>query len=759
MALINQKAGSSQGNPNAVLYGLAAKQTYSTCSAESTTNSSACYFNDIDTGTIAAPCFAGTVNCTAQTAGDKLGILPGYAATTGYDKATGLGSLNVANVVKAWPSTTPAPAVTLSPTSLTFAATTTSATSAAQTVTLTNAGSATLSLSGITITGTNLSSFSQANTCGATLAASASCAISVSFKPATAGSLSATLSIADNGSNSPQTVALSGTGAAPPIVSVSISPASLTFPSTTVGASSAMQVVTFTNTGTASVTFTSSPTLTGTYASLFHGATSCGGNATLAPGASCLIDFTFNPTAAGTFSATLSFNDTAPNTPQSITLSGTGVGAPAASFSPASLAFASTIVGASSAMQGITLKNTGTAALTLSGITIGGANATSFSQTNNCGTSLAISASCTVTVTFKPASAGALSASLNFADNAANSPQAVALSGTGNAPAVSLSPVSLAFASTIVSASSATQGITLKNTGTAALTLSGITIGGANATSFSETNNCGTSLAISASCTVTVTFKPAAGGALAASLSFADNAAASPQAVALSGTGIVPAPVVTLSLPSLSFPVTAVSAAGSVSYSPAQAITLTNTGNAVLTISSITLSGTNPTSFTQMNNCPSSLAAASSCTALVRFTPTAAGIRSATLVFSDNASPTTQSVALSGTGAVAPAIALSSTTLSFGSVTHTTTSVAQAVTLTNSSATTPLNLTSIALSGTAAASYVQVNNCGAALAPSSSCIVLVQFAPTATGAATASLTVTANNPTATSTVALSGTGQ
>jgi hypothetical protein len=653
MALINQKAGSSQGNPNAVLYGLAAKQTYSTCSAESTTNSSACYFNDIDTGTIAAPCFAGTVNCTAQTAGDKLGILPGYAATTGYDKATGLGSLNVANVVKAWPSTTPAPAVTLSPTSLTFAATTTSATSAAQTVTLTNAGSATLSLSGITITGTNLSSFSQANTCGATLAASASCAISVSFKPATAGSLSATLSIADNGSNSPQTVALSGTGAAPPIVSVSISPAGLTFPSTTVGASSAMQVVTFTNTGTASVTFTSSPTLTGTYASLFHGATSCGGNATLAPGASCLIDFTFNPTAAGTFSATLSFNDTAPNTPQSITLSGTGVGVPAASLSPASLAFASTIVGASSA----------------------------------------------------------------------------------------------------------TQGITLKNTGTAALTLSGITIGGANATSFSETNNCGTSLAISASCTVTVTFKPAAGGALAASLNFADNAAASPQAVALSGTGIVPAPVVTLSLPSLSFPVTAVSAAGSVSYSPAQAITLTNTGNAVLTISSITLSGTNPTSFTQMNNCPSSLAAASSCTALVRFTPTAAGIRSATLVFSDNASPTTQSVALSGTGAVAPAIALSSTTLSFGSVTHTTTGVAQAVTLTNSSATTPLNLTSIALSGTAAASYVQVNNCGAALAPSSSCIVLVQFAPTATGAATASLTVTANNPTATSTVALSGTGQ
>jgi hypothetical protein len=144
---------------------------------------------------------------------------------------------------------------------------------------------------------------------------------------------------------------------------------------------------------------------------------------------------------------------------------------------------------------------------------------------------------------------------------------------------------------------------------------------------------------------------------------------------------------------------------------------------------------------------------------LLRFAPTVAGVQSATLVFTDNASPTTQSVSLSGDGAAAPSLALSSTTLSFGSVTHATSSVAQAVILTNTSTTTPLNLTSIALGGAGAASFAQVNNCGVTLATGASCLVLVEFAPTATGAVTATLTVTANNPAATATVALSGTGK
>jgi subtilase family serine protease len=123
MALINQKSGTPQGDPNTVLYELAAKQTYSGCSAETVTAKSSCVFNDIDSGTNAMPCAAGlSANCTTLYSGDALAILSGYSAGTGYDEATGLGSLNVANAVNNWPGA--APFATLSTTGLTFAPTT-----------------------------------------------------------------------------------------------------------------------------------------------------------------------------------------------------------------------------------------------------------------------------------------------------------------------------------------------------------------------------------------------------------------------------------------------------------------------------------------------------------------------------------------------------------------------------------------------------------------------------------------------------------
>jgi subtilase family serine protease len=129
MALINQKTGKSQGNPNQQLYELAAKQSYSSCSAETATTGNGCYFNDIDAGpnttpyNNAVPCMLNTPNCTVLYSGDVIGILSGYNAGTGYDLTTGLGSLNVANVVNNWPGaigSTPATVkVTPTPSSLT----------------------------------------------------------------------------------------------------------------------------------------------------------------------------------------------------------------------------------------------------------------------------------------------------------------------------------------------------------------------------------------------------------------------------------------------------------------------------------------------------------------------------------------------------------------------------------------------------------------------------------------------------------------
>ncbi len=105
MALINQKAGADQGNPNPELYLLASKQTYANCSAETARTNNGCYFNDPDKGTNAMACALGSPDCTVIHSGDLVGILSGFGATAGFDPATGLGSLNVANVVDNWTST------------------------------------------------------------------------------------------------------------------------------------------------------------------------------------------------------------------------------------------------------------------------------------------------------------------------------------------------------------------------------------------------------------------------------------------------------------------------------------------------------------------------------------------------------------------------------------------------------------------------------------------------------------------------------
>jgi uncharacterized membrane protein len=111
--------------------------------------------------------------------------------------------------------------------------------------------------------------------------------------------------------------------------------------------------------------------------------------------------------------------------------------APVAAISPTSLTFATQAAGAASAAQTISLKNSGNADLTGVKITIAGADAASFAETNNCGTTVNAGASCNVNVVFTPAVAGTLSATVSIADNAANSPQAVALSAIAAAEVVS----------------------------------------------------------------------------------------------------------------------------------------------------------------------------------------------------------------------------------------------------------------------------------------------------------------------------------
>jgi hypothetical protein len=447
-------------------------------------------------------------------------------------------------------------------------------------------------------------------------------------------------------------------------------------------------------------------------------------------------------------------------------ISGSAPPAPAVTLSPPSLAFGNQPVSSTSAAQSVTVTNSGTAALTISSITLAGTNPGDYAQTNTCptgSTTLAAGSSCTISVTFAPTATGSRTASISIADSASGSPHTVSLSGTGTAPGVTLNPTSLTFGNQPQSTTSAAQSVTLTNTGTAPLTISSISVGGANPADFAQTTTCPISpstLAAGAKCTINVTFTPSTISSESANLSVSDTAGDSPQSVALSGTGTAPAPVVSLAPTSLSFSSQVVN-----TTSAAQNVTLTNSGNADLTISSIGLTGTNPGDFTQTTTCPASpstLTAGSSCTISVTFTPTATGTRSASVAITDNASGSPQSVALTGTGASAPApaVTLNPTNLTFSSQLVNTTSAAQSVTLTNSG-TAALTISSIGLTGTNASDFAQTNTCPASsstLAAGAKCTISVTFTPTATGSRTASVSITDNASGSPHTVAVSGTG-
>jgi hypothetical protein len=530
------------------------------------------------------------------------------------------------------------PGASPSPTRVTFGSQSVGTTSAPQTVTVSSNGTAPLHITGISASG----DFSETDNCGKGVAAGSTCMVNVTFTPTTSGTRTGTLTINDNAVVSPQTVGLTGTAtsASPPVVS--LAPSSLSFGNQPQGTSSAPQTLTLTNTGGSTLSITGIA-IAGTNPGDFAQTNNCG--TSVPAGASCTFSITFTPTASGNRSATLDITDNAGGSPQHVSLAGTGV-APMVTLNPTSLSFGNQNVGTTSGAKGIQLKNTGNAVLTISGIAITGTNATDFTQTNNCPSSLAAGAQCNINVTFTPTAFGTRAASLSVSDDASNSPQTASLTGSGTSPSttnVTLSPNKLSFGNQQIGSTSATQTTTLQNTGQSTLVITNIAIAGPNPGDFAQTNNCGTSVPAGASCTFSITFTPTASGNRSATLNITDNAGGSPQHVSLTGTGI--GPMVTLNPTSLSFGNQNVG-----TTSGAKGIQLKNTGNAVLTISGIAITGTNATDFIQTNNCPSSLAAGAQCNINVKFSPTATGTRTASLNVSDNAANSPQTASFTGAG-------------------------------------------------------------------------------------------------------------
>jgi hypothetical protein len=317
-------------------------------------------------------------------------------------------------------------------------------------------------------------------------------------------------------------------------------------------------------------------------------------------------------------------------------------------------------------------------------------------------------------------------------------------------PAVTLSPMSVNFGNQPVGVPSSPISVTLTNSGTDSLLITSIV----DANGFSQTNNCPvapTPLTATESCTINVTFTPTSPGAANDTLTITDDAAGSPQMVPLTGVGAEP--VVSLSPTSLTF---ASQTIGTTSTS--QQITLSNTGNAVLAIDSITITGANAGEFNLTNGCSASLAADSSCTISVTFTPTAAGNATGSVTVTDNAAGSPQTVSLTGVGAAtgAPVVSLTPATLNFNGQ-AVGISVIQQTTLTNTG-TAVLDIDSIGITGANAEEFSQTNTCGKTLAANANCIITVTFTPTTVGSATASISVNDNAAGSPQTVPLPAAG-
>jgi hypothetical protein len=314
---------------------------------------------------------------------------------------------------------------------------------------------------------------------------------------------------------------------ASPPPAVALFPASLNFGTVPGNTMSPERIVTLSSINNSAVNITSI-TASGDF-SLITAATSCpytGG--TLAAGANCTINVVFTPSATNTRTGDLTINYVGAGSPLSVPLSGVGI-VSAVNVTPLSLTFSGQNVGTESAPQPVTLLNIASVQLSVGSVAV----TSGFKQNNTCLPTVAALASCTINVSFLPTASGLQTGTLTITDFAGNSPQTVALSGTGVAPGASLSATALSFPAQTVSISSSPQTLTLNNTGNGTLTSLLINTTG----DFAETNTCAGSVAPGASCTISVTFTPTATGSRTGTLTLTDNATNSPQSVALSGTG------------------------------------------------------------------------------------------------------------------------------------------------------------------------------------------------------------------------------
>lgn len=625
-------------------------------------------------------------------------------------------------------------------------------------------GDAPVTLSSLTLSGADASEFTITSTnClpGQVFQPNSQCYVYVGFTPAAAGVRTATLTFKDDAKGSPQAVTLEGVGQTD-TQQLGFNYVNVDFGVLDLGAASSQETIQVTNNGDVPVTFTS-VSATGANASDFSiRGDSCVSAGPLTPNSVCDVYLSLTPSAAGVRTAQLVFTDSATGSPQSVALSGYGQAlTQTLSFYSPSTVFSGQTINTTSSSTYNYLNNTGDAPVVFSSITITGGNAGDFALVNqSCpigGAGLSASNYCTFYVNFTPSALGTRTSTLQFVDTATGSPQTIPLVGVGTPATLPLilSPTDVGYGDQNVSTTSAATTVNISNPGNSALSLS-VALSGANAADFTIlTNNCGASLGASASCSLTVTFKPSGLGLRIAALKFTAGGAVLYDG--LSGVGTTADKVITTAQNALDFGPYNVGSTSGQTY-----LEIDNTGTQTVTFSSFGFGGTNPGDFAiSNNNCGSTLAVGGYCYLYVTFTPTAAGVRTATVQIGDDAPGSPQSVPVTGVGQtptkvldLPPAVAMP--------VTNIGSTVSQYIYI-NNVGTATVTITSSTITGTNAGDFaVSQDYCtggGSLLSPNGYCYYQVSFTPTAAGTRTATLTITDDAVGSPQSISLTGFGQ
>ena len=413
-------------------------------------------------------------------------------------------------------------------------------------------------------------------------------------------------------------------------------------------------------------------------------------------------------------------------------------------ISPSTVSFGNVAMG-QSATKTVTLTNTGTEALSVSGIAVAGTGFTASGP--HLPISLASGQSTSISAVFKPTAGNADKGTITITSNAAGSPSLVTLSGTGTtgttaAAALTVTPTTIAFGSVAVG-SEQTQTVHVENTGNETATISKLTISGTGVSLSGMTAP--TTLAAGQTVNLTVAYKPVAAGTLTASLAIASNATNPNVVVGINATATSSTLAATPS--SVSFGNVVVGS------NTTQTIRLQNIGTSEVKISAITPS-VSSIAISGVTT-PINLAPGTSATLTAAYKPTAAGSVTGKITVTSNAVGSPTIVDLSATAAAAAVqLTPSASSLSFGSVTV------------GSSGTSQLTVKSTGNTN-ATISKVTVSGTGFVLGSSAASVILdpsqtesytVNFDPKAAGSLTGTLTITSNAASSPLNIALSGTG-